>query len=327
MSFNFWEAQKRARRRTFLYVIIFVLLTLVVAAGTEWLMRQLDPEDYSPPVPIIGILFIGVTVCVALFQYLMYRSQGGGYVAESLGAHRVNPAYATLQEQQLLNLVEEIALAAGLPKPAVYILEVQDMNAFAAGLTTKNAAVTVTRGIMNRLNRDELQGVIAHEFGHIYNGDMAISLRLAAMVMGFFFVLYLAMRIMQFSSFERSDRKGPNVVALAAMILAAAGGITWLAGSILKSSVSRQREYLADACAVQFTRNPEGIANALRKISKGTVHDMPSSGMSISHLYFNDDTWFSQIFSTHPPIEKRIAAIEGRTYIPDDWKKDLDQTS
>lgn len=320
MAFDFWAAQRKARSRTTMYIIIFALLTLLIAAGAEMAMRMFAPDDYDPPVPIVGMVFLGVTFCVAIFQYLMFRSQGGSYVAESVGARRVNPAYATLEEQQLLNLVEEISVAAHLPMPAVYILEVGEMNAFAAGLTTNNAAVTVTRGIMKALNRDELQGVIAHEFGHIYNGDMAISMRIAAMVMGFFFVLYIAMRIMQFSSFQRSDRKGPNLVALAAMILAVAGSITWLAGSILKCTVSRQREYLADACAVQFTRNPNGIANALRKISKGTVHDMPSSGMAFSHMYFNDVSWFSEIFATHPPIGMRIAAIEGRKYMPDEWK-------
>lgn len=321
MAFDFWAAQRRARSRTTLYVIIFVLLTLAVAAGAELLMREFAGDDYNPPVPAIALIFLAITFCVALFQYLMFRTQGGSYVAESVGAHRVTAAYATLQEQQLLNLVEEISIAAGLPMPAVYILEVNEMNAFAAGITTEKAAVTVTRGLMNKLNRDELQGVIAHEFGHIYNGDMAISLRLAAMVMGFFFVLYLAMRIMQFSRFGGGDRKGPNLVALASMILMAAGSITYLAGSILKSTVSRQREYLADACAVQFTRNPAGIANALRKIGGSSVHDMPSNGMAISHMYFNDATFMSQIFATHPPIGMRISAIEGRTYLPEEWKQ------
>lgn len=323
MSFNFWEAQRKARSRTTLYVVIFVALTLLVAAGAELTMRAFAGEDYNPPFPAIGLLFLAITFAVAIFQYLMFKSQGGGYVAESVGARRVDPAYATLEEQKLLNIVEEIALAAQLPKPAVYILEAQEINAFAAGLTTTNAAVTVTRGCMQRLSRDELQGVIAHEFGHIYNGDMAISLRLAAMVMGFFFVLYVAMRIMQFSSLQREDRKGPNLVALAALILAIAGSITWFAGSILKSTVSRQREYLADACAVQFTRNPNGIAGALRKIGKETVHDMPSSGMAISHMYLEDTSLMSSLFATHPPLALRISAIEGRKYIPDEWKADI----
>ncbi len=324
MAFNFWEAQRKARSRTSFYVLVFILLTLAVAAGAEWAMRAIDTEDYNPPFPLIGLIFVCLTFIVALFQYLMFRSQGGSYVAESVGARRVDPAYATLEEQQLLNIVEEIALAAHLPTPAVYILEAQEINAFAAGLTTENAAVTVTRGCMQQLSRDELQGVIAHEFGHIYNGDMAISLRLAAMLMGFYFVLYLAMRMMQLSNMQRSSggrKNSGGVIVIGALILAAAGSIMWFAGSILKATISRQREYLADACAVQFTRNPNGIAGALKKIGGETVHDMPKSGMAISHMYLADTSFFSDLFATHPPLPLRIAAIEGKTYMPDEWKQ------
>lgn len=320
MVFDFWAAQRKAKSRTTLYLTVFIALTIGMAILVEYVLRSWDPEDYSPDFPFIGFIFLAITFGVAFFQYLTYRTQGGSYVAESVGARRVDPAYATSQEQQLLNLVEEISVAAGVPMPAVYILEAEEMNAFAAGITQDKAAVTVTTGIMQGLNRDELQGVIAHEFGHIYNGDMAISLRLAAMVMGFFFVLYLAIRLVQFGRISSDRRGGPNILALGAMILAAAGAFTYFAGSVLKATVSRQREYLADACAVQFTRNPEGIANALRKIAKEPVHDMPSEGMAISHMYFNDATFLSSFFATHPPIGKRIAAIEGRTYMPEEWK-------
>ena len=214
-----------------------------------------------------------------------------------------------------------MALAASLPSPPVYILEdSREINAFAAGITPENAAITVTRGTMELLNRDELQGVVAHEFGHIYNGDMKISMRLAAMVMGFFFVLYIGMRLLQFSSFRRRDEdsKG-NPVAIAALILLVAGVLTWFFGSVLKAMVSREKEYLADACAVQFTRNPNGIANALRKIAKEESHDMPNQGMAYSHLYLDNHSGLSALFATHPPLKKRIEAIEGKTYMPEEW--------
>lgn len=325
MAFNFWEAQRKARSKTAFYVTVFILLTLAVAAGAELALRAIDPEDYNPQFPLLGLIFVCITFVVALFQYSMFRTQGGSYVAESVGARRVDPANATLEEQKLLNIVEEVALAAHLPTPPVYILEAQEINAFAAGLTTDNAAVTVTRGCMQQLTRDELQGVIAHEFGHIYNGDMAISLRIAAMLMGFYFVLYLAMRMMQVSSMQRSNdnkKNGGGVIVLAALILAAAGSIMWFAGSILKATISRQREYLADACSVQFTRNPNGIIGALKKIGGESIHDMPKSGMAISHMYLSDVSFFGSLFATHPPLEERIAAIEGKTYLPDEWKQE-----
>lgn len=318
---NFWEAQRSARLRTAWYVAIFILLTLIVATGAEFEMRALAGESYDPPLPYLGIGFLLITFAVALFQYARFRTQGGSYVAEAVGAVRVNPATASLKEQQLLNIVEEMAVAAAIPIPPVYILNSKEINAFAAGLTPNDAAVTVTVGCLNLLTRDELQGVIAHELGHIHNGDMTISMRVAAMVMGFFFILYLGLRGLQIANIRGGDRdrKGPNPILLASIIFLIAGAITWFAGSILKSMISRQREYLADACSVQYTRNPAAIANALRKIANEQVHDMPNSGMAYSHMYFEDTSLMSALFATHPPIQKRIAAIEGRKYIPEEW--------
>lgn len=321
MAFDFWEAQRKARSRTSLFVFLFIFLTILMAVCVELGMRYFAADSYETKVPWIGMLFAGITFAVAGMQYLNFQSSGGSYVAESLGAIEVNPHTKNLKEIQLLNIIEEIAVASSLPKPAVYILPVKQINAFAAGMGTDNAAITVTAGTLNLLTRDELQGVVAHEFGHIYNGDMKISMRLAAMVMGFFFVLYLGLRILQFSSFRRrDDEKGGNPVLVAALLLMVAGAFTYLFGSILKACVSRQREYLADACAVQFTRNPNGIANALQKIANEDVSDMPAHGDAYSHLYFNDTSALSSLFQTHPPIQKRIAAILGQEYMPPEWK-------
>lgn len=320
-SMNFWEAQRKARARTAWYILAFITLTLVVAFLAEFEMRVLAPETYNPPLPYLGMAFLGVTFLVAIVQYARFKTQGGSYVAESLGGVRVDPTRASLKEQQLLNIVEEMAVAAGVPTPPVYLIKAAEINAFAAGLTPQDAAIAVTMGTLNQLSRDELQGVIAHEFGHIHNGDMTISMRVAAMVMGFFFILYLGMRMMQISSYGRDSegRRGANPLLLAAIIFMISGAITWFAGSILKSMISRQREYLADASAVQYTRNPSGIANALRKIAGEKIHDMPNSGMAYSHMYLEDTSLMSFLFATHPPIEKRIAAIEGGTYIPEEW--------
>lgn len=325
MAMNFWEAQKRARKRTTLYVIVFVLMTLFVAYISEQVMRDLAEESYNPPLPYLGLTFLFITFSVAIFQYLMFRSQGGAYVAESVGGRLIQKQHASPREQMLLNIVEEVALAASVPVPAVYLLNSKEINAFAAGMHSDNAIIAVTVGTLTLLSRDELQGVIAHEFGHIHNGDMLISMRMAAMVMGFFCVLYLAMRLMQVASYQsedRDDNRRGNPLILAALILTIAGALTWFAGSVLKSMISREREYLADASAVQFTRNPDGIANALRKIMSQESHspsDMPKSGIAYSHMYFEDRSFMSFLFATHPPIEKRIAALEGRTYIPEEW--------
>lgn len=323
MAMNFWEAQKRAKSRTSLYVAIFVALTIMVGFLVEYSMRYFAAESYNPPFPILGFVFLTITFSVALFEYSMYKSHGGSYVALSVGARPVHSSTSNFKEKQLLNIVEEMALAASLPAPPVYILQANSINAFAAGITHDNAAITVTKGTLDLLSREELQGVVAHEMGHIYNGDMKISMRLAAMVMGFFFVLYIALRLLQFAPRGGDrDKKNGNPVIIAALIFLAAGAITWLFGSILKAAVSREREYLADACAVQFTRNPDGISQALRKIERHEVHDMPAKGMSYSHLYFDDNISLSSIFATHPPLRKRIEAIEDRTYIPEEWEID-----
>ncbi|MCH9627534.1 MAG: Protease HtpX [Chlamydiales bacterium] len=318
---NFWEAQAKARSRTWLYLCMFCLLTVVIAIGIEFGVLFLAQEGYTPPMPYLGVLFLGVTFLVAGFYYLTYNSQGGRFVAESLGGKQVVPSTRDFQEQQLLNIVQEMAVASSQPVPPVFIIEAKEINAFAAGLKPENAAIAVTRGTLHALTRDELQGVVAHEFGHIYNADMKISMRLAAMVMGFVFVLYFGIRLLEgsllFGGRRRSSNGGSNSIALVALIFLVAGAITWFAGAILRSMVSRQREYLADACAVQFTRNPEGIANALRKIGRmQNIHDMPKSGMAYAHLYFSNRSFWSHLFATHPPLDKRIAAIEEKKYIP-----------
>lgn len=327
MAFNFWEAQRKARSKTTLYMVVFIFLTLFVAAGTEFALRTLIPEDYGGPIPIFGIIFCLVTFGVATLQYSSFKLQGGQYIAEQIGARPVDLRSGNFAELQLLNIVQEIAIAASLPMPKVYVLDVDEINAFAAGLTSKDAVVAVTRGTIQKLTRDELQGVVAHEFGHIYNRDMKISMRLAAMITGFYIVFFLGWRMMQFGSQERrssSSGKGGSSIYLVALVMFAAGAITWFFGSILKACVSRQREYLADACAVQFTRNPDGIANALRKIAKSQVRgEMPKNGMAFTHMYLDNRSPFSSIFSTHPPLEDRIAAIEGLTYLPPEWKKEI----
>lgn len=238
---DFWKAQRKARGRTALYMIVFAALTLAVAFLIEVVVRYLNKEGYTQPMPWLGFLFLAVTVFVAGGYYLAYQSQGGKFVAESLGGKRILPTTEDFHEKQLLNIVEEMAVASGQPIPTVYVMESKEINAFAAGMRPDHAVIAVTRGALNFLNRDELQGVVAHEFGHIYNADMKISLRLAAMVMGLVFVIYIGIRLLEGSLIFGRNRKGNNPVALVALIFLLAGAITWFAGAILRSMVSRQR--------------------------------------------------------------------------------------
>jgi len=323
MTVNFWESQRQAKSKTAIYLTIFVFLTLAASYVAEWAMRNFASESYSnPPLPYVGLAFFFITFVVAGFNYFTYLHSGGSYVAESMGGFLVDPFTDNLKERQLMNIVEEMAVATSLPVPPVYIIRAKEINAFAAGTSPQNAIIAVTVGTLNLLNRDELQGVIAHEFSHIYHADMKIGMRVAAMIMGFFIASYIGLRLLSSSTYmggSRSDdgeRKGGNPIIILALIFMAIGALTWFFGSILQACVSRQREFLADASAVQYTRNPAGIANALRKIADSQVSDMPKNGKPYSHLYFNEhSSFFSRLFATHPPVEERIAAIEGNPSI------------
>lgn len=325
MAINFWEAQRKARKKTALYLFVFTFLTILAAFLAEIAMRTFAYDSYgNPTIPYVGMGFTGIIFLTASLNYVSYLNLGGSYVAKSMGGKRVQPDTRNPKERQLLNIVEEMAVATSLPIPPVYIIDAQEINAFAAGTSSNNTAIAVTIGTLNLLNRDELQGVIGHEFGHVYYRDMKINMRVAAMIMGFFIVSYIGLRLLQGTSYgvgrrisdERNGRKGGNnPIVVAALILIVFGSVMWFFGSILQAMVSRQREYLADASAVQFTRNPWGIANALRKIASTRISDMPASGKPYAHLYFNEhESFWSRIFATHPPVEERIAAIEGGKY-------------
>jgi heat shock protein HtpX len=311
---DFWQQQRYARRQTTLYLVGFFIMTIFVAVLAEMALRHFLPDyNEESKFPLMGVSFVVLTVGVAAFNYAMYASQGGSYVAESVGARQVNPATNNPAERQLLNIVEEVAVASSLPVPPVYIINAEAINAFAAGIKPDNAVIAVTVGALQTLSRDELQGVIAHEFGHIRNGDMKISMRLAALLMGFFIAMYVGIRILQFAprSQEGNGRRGGNPIIAIALLLMLAGVVTYFAGSILRAAVSRQREYLADASSVQFTRNPDALIGALKKIEKESVHDTPQGAGAYAHLYFDHRSMWDILFATHPPLKKRIAALEG----------------
>ena len=341
---DFFEAQARAKKRTSRLLLLFglavggTIMAAYVAAvvilhflgGNEErraLYGDYDPRAHAlaPWQPGLLAMVSGGTLIVvglaSLYKWNQY-SAGGGAVAESMGGRRVETNTTDLHERKLLNVVEEMAIASGTPVPAVYVMDEEPaINAFAAGLTTSDAVVAVTRGTLQKLNRDELQGVVGHEFSHILNGDMRLNLRIAAIVFGIL-VLGLAGRgilwSLRHAGRTRSRGKNNNGVLLAIVAVGIAlliiGYVGYFFGRIIQAAVSRQREFLADASAVQFTRNPIGLTGALKKIGGyalgSTMHSEKSA--AIGHFFFAQAfrPGFTGLWSTHPPLDERIRALD-----------------
>jgi len=332
---NFFEAQDRARKNTTWFILLFVLavaglvfltnlLVLGIFAYAKSSQIAFSPEALQSYYSWQELAAVSFGVCLLIFCGSLYKtlslSGGGATVAEMLGGRQVPAATTDLQQRQLLNVVEEMAIAAGMPIPRVYLLEDNGINAFAAGLSPANAVIGVTRGTMTRLNREELQGVIAHEFSHIANGDMRLNIRLIGVLHGILLIGLIGgflLRSMRFSGRSRSRKGGGGLAAIAALglgllIIGYAGSFF---GNWIKSIVSRHREFLADSSAVQFTRNKGGIAGALKKIggSTGSYLDSPAAAQ-YSHAFFAEGVGFflQSFFATHPPLEERIRRIEPR---------------
>ncbi|WNC70015.1 M48 family metallopeptidase [Thalassotalea nanhaiensis] len=269
--------------------------------------------------------FIGVTVCAVIFAGSAYKSMslghGGKAIAEMLGGRLVSHSTSDINEKKLLNVVEEMAIASGTPVPAVFLLEHEyGINAFAAGFKNSDAVIGVTRGCIDDLTRDELQGVVAHEFSHILNGDMRLNMRLIGVLHGILLMGYIGYYILR--SVRGSRKNTLPIIGLGAGLVVIGFGGNFF-GNLIKASVSRQREYLADASAVQFTRSKDGIANALNKISSvGSVLDSPQAPQ-MSHAYFSTgvSSFVESMFATHPPIDKRIKRISPYFFINKKVKK------
>jgi Zn-dependent protease with chaperone function len=265
--------------------------------------------------PGLFLLVSGSTLGVIAFGSLtkiVQLSAGGKVVAEELGGKLLVPETANPQERQLLNVVEEMAIAAGMPVPPVYLLDQEaGINAFAAGFRPQDAVLGMTRGSLEQLSRDELQGVVGHEFSHILNGDMRLNIRLMGVLNGILFV-YIAGRMLMYSS-SGSDEEG-NSLGLFGLALVGLGSIGLMGGRLIQSAASRQREFLADASAVQFTRNPDGIAGALEKIGQFSSQIASPKSETASHLFFGNvlsGLWSGDWFATHPPLAERIARVRG----------------
>jgi Zn-dependent protease with chaperone function len=277
---NFFEHQEQARRKTGQLIFYFLLAllgiigaTYTLVIGVLFLMGELEGESFFRP--RIFAATLGGT-CLVVFIASAFKSlqlsSGGSAVARELGGREIDTNTNDFHERRLLNVVEEMAIASGVPVPAVYVMDRESsINAFAAGRTTSDAVIGVTRGCITLLNREELQGVIAHEFSHILNGDMRLNIRLMGMLFGILFLALMGEILMRstFYSSGSSRRGGGNiglVLLVAGLGLMLIGFVGSFFARLIKASISRQREFLADASAVQFTRNPNGLAGALAKI-------------------------------------------------------------
>ncbi len=336
---NFFEHQDQARKRSGLLVLFFILAVLGIIAALYLLALgafgysqnhfktgnwdEIPLEMHLTLVAVVGLFTLLIVGGGSAYKIMQLKG-GGHIVAESLGGRPLTHSSRDPVERKVLNVVEEMAIASGTPVPPVFLLDKEGgINAFAAGYSANDAVIGVTRGCAERLTRSELQGVIAHEFSHIFNGDMRLNIRLIGILHGILIIGiigYYVMRVMFYSGAgvrrsSSSDKKGGALPILGLAIgLMAVGFIGSFFGSLIKAAVSRQREYLADASAVQFTRDPDSIGGALKKIggySRGSKIIHPNAPQA-SHMFFGEGVsiGLTSLFATHPPLHKRISRVD-----------------
>ncbi len=314
---NFFARQDQVRRQSRRLVLLFVLAVaaIVVAVNLAVVVGYGATAGGLLPLPMMGLATLGTLGVIGLgsaFRMAELRA-GGAAVARKLGGTLVAPDARDPHYRRLRNVVEEIAIASGVPVPQVFVLEEETaINAFAAGYAPGDAAIAVTRGALDRLNRDELQGVIAHEFSHVLNGDMRLNIRLMGVLFGILVLAVIGRKVLVHGGRGSRNAKGTLPVLLAALVLMLVGYLGLLFGRLIKAGVSRQREFLADASAVQFTRQTRGLAGALKKVAGLPTGSKLASGDTeeVAHMLFGDGVGYSSLFATHPPLLARIQALE-----------------
>ena len=328
---NFFDSQDKARRTTrrlvFAYVLATVLIVLGVTAIVGIALFNFTETGYGitagtfiqqqAPILIGTAVFATLFILGATAFKTAALSSGGGRVAVDMGGTLVPPDVQDPLRRRLRNIVEEMAIASGMPVPDIYVLEQESgINAFAAGYTPGDAVIAVTRGTLELLDREELQGVIGHEFSHILNGDMRLNIRLMGVLFGIMVLGLIGRMILRsghHASIVSSRRgRGAPAVLIIGLGLAVLGGIGVFVARAIKASISRQREFLADASAVQFTRQTDGLASALKKIGgydEGS-HLQAADPEEVSHMLFGTGSRLSGMFATHPPLTERIQALD-----------------
>jgi Zn-dependent protease with chaperone function len=331
---TFFENQQLARRNTKVLVLLYALavagvilaVDLVLAGLYAWNvdlppeMRHLGAAARLQMVPstvyAVGALGAAIVIFSVSAWHMVQLSSGGKAVAEMVGARRIPPDTADPLERRLVNVVEEMSIASGVRVPAVYVMDGEPgINAFAAGYEVSDSIVAVTRGTLETLNRDELQGVIGHEFSHVLNGDMRLNIRMIGVLAGIVFIGSVGNFLLR-SLRGEGEKKGAAPILAAGLALLVIGYIGLFFSRLIKAAVSRQREFLADASSVQFTRNPDGIAGALDQIEASSRGALIGNQRAedMSHMFFGQGiaVAFSGLFDTHPPVEERIARVNAR---------------
>lgn len=321
--FNFAEHQQQARRHTLILAAAFVLITAVIAAITGLVVGALlggagGPEgglDLNAAL-MVALVVLAIILLTAAVRAMMLGGDGAR-VAQSLGGTEVTRDSLNPAQRRLHNVVEEIAIAAGLPVPRVFVIKHEPgINAFAAGNSPETAAIGITHGALSSLNRRELTAIIAHEFAHIANGDMRLNIRLMAMIFGLVALSVAGRMLMQGMMFRgrRRDQRAVLVAMAVSVTLMVLGALGILAGRVLQAAISRRRESLADATAVEFTREPSALANALKKIGALQKREQLNNahGEEVRHMLFAEavSRFSPGLLATHPPLVERIRAIQ-----------------
>ena len=317
---NFFAQQELARKQTRRMIVLFTIAVICIVIAVDFVVMVAlgigrESGRGMAGAGVGSIIATSVAVVAVIGLATLYRistlSAGGSAVAQQLGATPVPVDTTDFTYRRLRNVIEEIAIASGVPVPDIFVLEEETaINAFASGYSPTDAAVTVTRGCLDKLTREELQGVIAHEFSHVLNGDMRLNIRLMGVAFGILVLAIVGRKIAEVSGRSRSRDSGG--IAILGIALLVVGYIGVFFARLIKASISRQREYLADASAVQFTRQTEGIAGALKKIgglaegSKLTNDDSEE----VAHMLFGDGVGYSALFATHPALIDRITRLQ-----------------
>jgi Zn-dependent protease with chaperone function len=315
---DFFERQRAARGTSVRLVLLFTLAVISIVGVNDLVALYLFRREP-------GSTQLGVIIALSAFTLLVIGGgtaskmialrAGGAAVAQSVGAVPVDASTTDPRLRRYVNVVEEMSIASGVPMPRLFVLEQEPgINAFAAGYTPADAAVTVTSGALDRLNRDELQGVIGHEFSHVLNGDMRLNVRLIGLLNGILLLGLVGLRFLAFGGGRSRDSKNGNPLLVIAIALVVLGFVGQFFAGLIKAAVGRQREWLADASAVQFTRQTTGLAGALRKIAglpDGSALSDRHGAKQVSHMLFGEGTRrFSGLYATHPPLLRRIAALD-----------------
>ncbi len=362
---NFFEQQDKARKKTFWLVLYFLLAIFFIILAIDLVV--VGAIIYTNPAPYVKVTNFGyllnheavfnlvIMTALAVSPVIVFiiilgtilkifaLSGGGVSVANMVNATPISPNTTDFLEKRFVNIVEEMSIAAGTPVPQLFVMENEPaINAFVAGYKPEDTVMVVTKGALTQLSRDELQGVVGHEFSHVYNGDMHINLKLMGILGGLLMIGQAGYFLLRFfgnsnsrSSSDRTDGRIAIAVIIIGIGLLVIGYIGLFFGRLIKAAVSRERELLADASSVQYTRNPQGIIFALKRIQKSEkgTNLNTKNVEDVSHLCFGSARWvmFNNLLATHPPLDKRIEILDPQGEFANvplkDLKDDLKSTT